>query len=231
MKTRRYFITGFAILLPLALTIAIVLFIINLLTGPFLDIVEGILDYYGLLQDDIGIFTAKQVQNFISKTLILVFLMAFTIGLGWLARWVVVHYMIKTGDYIIHRIPFINTVYMTFQDVFETIFKNKSSSFKQVVILPFPNPDSKTLGLVTREEVDCGGGDKRTAVFVPTTPNPTSGYLLMLKEEDLIYIDISVEDALKYIISCGVILMPFNKLSRKEAHARIHELEMEEEDR
>ncbi len=229
MKRKRYFITGLAILLPLALTIAIVLFVINLLTGPFLGLVQGIMNYYNFMQDGFLIFTGPQLQKFLSKILILIFLIFFTIGLGWLTRWVVVHYMLKTGDYIIHRIPFVNALYITFQDVFKTIFKSETSSFKQVVIIPFPNPDCKTLGLVTKEDIHFGEEKKRVAVFVPTTPNPTSGYLLLLKEEDLTYIDISVEDALKYVISCGVILMPFTKMSRDEAKARIRALEMQEE--
>ncbi len=229
MKRKQYFITGLAILLPLALTIVIVLFIINVLTGPFLGLVQGIMNYYNFMQDGFWIFTGPQLQKFLSKILILIFLIFFTIGLGWLTRWVVVHYMLKTGDFIIHRIPFVNTLYITFQDVFKTIFKSHTSSFKQVVIIPFPNPESKTLGLVTKEDILFDGNNKRVAVFVPTTPNPTSGYLLLLKEEDLTYIDISVEEALKYVISCGVILMPFTKISRDEARAKMQALEMQEE--
>ncbi|NGX58247.1 MAG: hypothetical protein K940chlam3_01152 [Chlamydiae bacterium] len=220
---RKYFITGFAILLPLALTVAIVMFVVNLLTGPFLGLVKGVMEYYNILQKGFLFISGEQLQLLLSKILILLFLGFFTILIGILTRWFVINYLIKLGDKILHRIPFINTLYITFQDVFQTIFRSESSSFKQVVILPFPNRDSKTLGLVTCEEIAVSENDKRVAVFVPTTPNPTSGYLLMVKEDDLIYLDLSVEDALKYVISCGVILMPFKAISPKEAHQRIHE--------
>jgi len=226
---RKSFITGIAILLPLALTIAIVIFLVNLLTGPFLGIVQGVMDYYNILPDGFWIFSSKQIKLWLSKVLILVFLALFTVLVGILTRWFVVHSLIKMGDYILHRIPFFNTLYITFQDVFQTIFQSKTSSFKQVVMLPFPNPDSKTVGLVTREEISVAKGDKRVAVFVPTTPNPTSGYLLLVQEKDLIYLDLSVEDALKYVISCGVIMMPFKKITIDEAHERMHALDLEEE--
>jgi len=219
---KKSFITGIAILLPLALTVVIVIFLVNLLTGPFLGLVQGVMDYYNILPSGFWIFSSEQIKLWLSKVLILVFLLLFTVLLGILTRWFVVHSLIKMGDYILHRIPFVNTLYITFQDVFQTIFHSKTSSFKQVVMLPFPNPDSKTIGLVTREEISVSEGDKRVAVFVPTTPNPTSGYLLLMQEKDLVYLDLSVEDALKYVISCGVIMMPFKKISIQEAHERMH---------
>jgi len=226
---RKSFITGIAILLPLALTVAIVIFLVNLLTGPFLGIVQGVMDYDNILPDGFWVFSSEQVKVWLSKILILILLFLFTVLLGVLTRWFVVHSLIKMGDYILHRIPFFNTLYITFQDVFQTIFHSKTSSFKQVVMVPFPNPDSKTIGLVTREELSVSKGDKRVAIFVPTTPNPTSGYLLLMQEKDIFYLDLSVEDALKYVISCGVIMMPFKKISIEEAHERMHALEIEED--
>lgn len=210
---RKYFITGLAILLPLALTIAIVIFMVNLLTGPFLGLVKGVMEYYHILQNGFLFISGEQLTLILSKILILVFLILMTIAVGFLTQWFVVNTMIRYGDKILHRIPFFNTLYITFQEVFQTIFQSKTTSFKQVVMIPFPNPDTKTLGLVTSEKISIEGKGTRVAVFVPTTPNPTSGYLLMIKEEDLIYLDLSVEEALKYVISCGVILMPFKAIS------------------
>jgi len=226
---RKSFITGIAILLPLALTIAIVIFLVNLLTGPFLGLVQGFMDYYNILPQGFWIFSSEQIKVLLSKLLILVFLGFFTILLGMLTRWFVVKSAIKMGDYVLHRIPFINTLYITFQDVFQTIFHSKTSSFKQVVMLPFPNLDSKTIGLVTRENISVSKSDSRVAVFVPTTPNPTSGYLLLMQEKDLVYLDLSVEEALKYVISCGVVMMPFQKIDIHEAHERMHAIDLDEE--
>jgi uncharacterized membrane protein len=101
--------------------------------------------------------------------------------------------------------------------VIKTIFGTTTRSFKQVVLVPFPNKETYSLGLVTREEIPAfkGGEEKELiAVFVPTTPNPTSGFLMMFEAEDLVFLDMRVEDAFKYIISCGVIMSPFVKVPR-----------------
>lgn len=220
---KKYFITGLAILLPVALTIVIVLFFYNLLTSPFLDFVEGLLDRFQILQDGFWVFNAHQIKVFISRLLIFVFLFLFTLLLGALTRWYVLNWLLGKGEYVLARIPIVNSLYTTFKDLSHTIFTSDATGFKQVVLLPFPHPESQTLGLVTKEEIIVEGGMKRVAVFVPTTPNPTSGYLLLIKPEDLIYLDLQVEEALKYIISCGVVLVPLKKITAEEAKRRLLE--------
>lgn len=219
---KKYFITGLVILLPLALTFVIVLFMINLLTDPFVEIVQSFLDRYGLLDQDFLFLSSEQIQYVVSQVLILVSLFFFTVLLGFIARLFFFHYVIKAWDYIIHKIPFIRSVYKTCQDVINTILQSDTKSFKQVVIVPFPNPESHSIGLVTRENlpgIPSKSGQKMVAVFVPTTPNPTSGYLVMFEEDSIVYLDMKVEEALKYIISCGVILNePFKRITKEEAH-------------
>jgi uncharacterized membrane protein len=219
---RKYFITGLVLLLPLALTFIIVLFLFNLLTEPFVGIVQGIFNYYGLFQNGVLFLSAGQIQLVISRIVILILLFFFTALLGLFTRLVFMHYIIRFWDYLLHKIPFVRTIYKTCQDVISTIFKSDTSSFKQVVIVPFPYPEPHSVGLVTRENfngVPERLGTDRVAVFVPTTPNPTSGFLMMFEAKDLIYLDMSVEDAFKYIISCGVIASPFRAITREEAIA------------
>jgi uncharacterized membrane protein len=118
------------------------------------------------------------------------------------------------------KIPFINGVYKACRDIIQTLFANKSNSFKQVVLVPFPSPGVFAIGLVTNENIagiDASQEKSYVAVFVPTTPNPTSGFLMMFKEEQLIYLDMKVEEALKYVISCGVIATPLNPVTKEEA--------------
>ena len=115
----------------------------------------------------------------------------------------------RLGDKILHRIPIINTVYKTTQDIINTLFVSDKDTFKQVVMVPFPRPDVFVLGLVARDSPQiCSqtAGEDLVSVFVPTTPNPTTGFLLMFKRADLVPIDMRPEDAVKYIISCGVIV-------------------------
>lgn len=218
---RKYFLTGLAILLPLALTVFIVTFLVNLFTAPFIGIVKPILASLDLFQNGLLFLTADQLLQYVSQALIIVFLFGVTLMLGFLTRWFVVHYFIRLGDYILHRIPLVNTVYKTSQDVIKTIFTGGTKSFKQVALVPFPHSSTRSIGLVTREEVTGSEGEKLVAVFVPTTPNPTSGFLMMFKREDTVFLDMAVEDAFKYIISCGVIASPFNPLDGEAGNTTI----------
>lgn len=210
---KKYFITGLVILLPVTLTLAVVLFIFNFLTEPFLGLTKAILEHYGLGSSGFLFLNAEQLQNFISKILVLLALFTFTLFLGALGRKFLVHYMIRAWEYCVHRIPLVSSIYKACQDVIKTIFASKSSAFKQVVMVKFPNADTHTIGLVTREELpglEQTVGANLVVVFVPTTPNPTSGFLTIFKKEDVIPLDMSIEDAFKYVISCGVIMAPFN---------------------
>ena len=113
------------------------------------------------------------------------------------------------GDSILNRIPIVNTVYKTTQDIIKTLFVSDKNTFKQVVMVPFPREDIFVLGLIAREspETCCNAiKNELISVLVPTTPNPTTGFLLMVKKSDLIHIDMKPEEAIKYIVSCGVIV-------------------------
>ena len=138
----------------------------------------------------------------------LTMLFFFTVLLGFLARAVFFRWLLSMYDYVFHRIPVIKTIYKATQQIINTIFGSASKSFKQVVMVPFPLHGAYCIGLVSGEapySCDKTLGSKLLSIFVPTTPNPTSGFLMMYKEEEVIYIDMKVEDAVKYIISCGVI--------------------------
>ncbi|MBS4169163.1 DUF502 domain-containing protein [Parachlamydia sp. AcF125] len=213
---KKSFITGLVILLPLATTLFVVNFAFNFLTGPFAGVLYPLFNYYNLFNEGFLFLTAERTRQYVSQLLVLLFLFSFTLALGAIARWFFVHYLIQVWDLILYRIPIVRTIYKTCQDVIKTIFTSESKSFKQVVMVPFPNPESFALGLVTKEDLPGMGPHQNplVAVFIPTTPNPTSGFLLMLKKEDLVYLDMKVEDAFKYIISCGVIQTPFTAISR-----------------
>lgn len=210
---KKYFITGLVILLPLALTFAIVTFIFNLLTEPFVDIFKSIFSYFGLFTNGFLFFSADQLQKYISQLLILVLLFFGTVGLGILARWFFVHYLIRFWEYVLNKIPFIRSVYKTCQDIITTIFSPDGTTFKKVVLVPFPTKETMAIGFLSRTGLPSlgKGAQSYSAVFVPAAPNPTSGFLLMFPEADVIYLDMKVEDALKYVISCGVIYAPFSK--------------------
>lgn len=217
---KKHFITGLVILLPLALTIAIVGFVFNFLTVPFLGIVKTVFDHYHLFDEGFFLLNANQIQNLVAQFLILISLFFIVIGLGFIARWFLFKTFMKVAEYVVRRIPLVSSIYKTCQDVIKTFFTSKTNSFKQVVLVRFPNPSTYAIGLITREEIPCLANTSQSdavAVFVPTTPNPTSGFLIMLKPSELIYLNMKVEDAFKYIISCGVISPDFTTTSKQEA--------------
>lgn len=215
---KKLFATGLVILLPLALTLVVVIFVFNFLTQPFLGLTRAIMEHYGLLDTGFLFLSASQLQTAVSQVLILVTLFLFTVALGFIARWFFFHYFIRFWESLIQRIPLVSSIYNACKDVIKTIFASKSSAFKQVVMVRFPNADTLTIGLVTREDFSNPSLDSDTnylVVFVPTTPNPTSGFLTIVKKEDAVHLDMTIEEAFKYIISCGVIMPPFRESSTK----------------
>ncbi|NGX28559.1 MAG: hypothetical protein K940chlam1_00741 [Candidatus Anoxychlamydiales bacterium] len=208
---KKYFITGLVILLPLTLTILIVAFVVNFLTKPFMGLVVKILTQTRVQQIHTHILSSEQVIRYGSQIIILIGLFLFTLVLGIFARWFIFKALIKISDKVLHKIPLVNKVYKTTQEIVKTLFITDKDSFKQVVMAPFPYKGLYSLGLVSRPSPEtCSNAvnEELISVFVPTTPNPTTGFLLLFKKDDLIYLDMKTEDAIKYIVSCGVIVPP-----------------------
>jgi len=216
---KKYFITGLVILLPLAVTVGIIAFILDLLTKPFIGWVSDFLQRFHLWQKGFLFLTPSQIVKYGSQILIVACLILFTICLGIVTRWVFVKSIFKLSDRILHRIPLVSKVYKTTQEVIKTILTTGSTSFKQVVMAPFPQGGSYVIGLVSRESPKiCSNqvGAPLISVLIPTTPNPTTGFLIMYKKDDLIFLNLTVEDAIKYIVSCGMITPPPTTLSSEE---------------
>lgn len=208
---KKYFITGLVILLPLTLTIWIVAFAVNFLTKPFLGLA------FKFFSDTVTKMH-PQLLKYGSQIIILIALLLFTVLLGILARWFIFTGLIKLSDKILHKIPLINKVYKTTQDIIKTLFITDKNSFKQVVMVPFPYKGLYSLGFVSRKAPDtCSEAVNKEliSVFVPTTPNPTTGFIILFKKEQIIFLDMKPEEGIKYIVSCGV-LVPQPKKAKKK---------------
>lgn len=205
---KKYFITGLLILLPLAVTIAIVVFIVNFFTHPFIGIVSSFIETLVPKNAHLLVLKYEDVVRYTSQLLILITIFVFTLFLGMIARWFFIKSLINLGDSILHRIPIINKVYKTSQEIIKTLFASDKDSFKQVVLVPFPNDHSYVMGLVSRESPKtCNDSSNKNliSILVPTAPNPTTGYLLLYDKEKVVPIDMKTEDAIKFIVSCGVV--------------------------
>ncbi len=217
---KKYFITGLVILLPLTITVLIVIFVVNLLTKPFMGFVVKVLSQTKIQEIHTHILSSEQIVRYGSQILILIGLFLLTLLLGLFGRWFLFNALMKISDKILHKIPLVNKVYKTTQDIVKTLFITDKNSFKQVVMAPFPYKGLNSIGFVSRTSPETCRKAANTdliSVFIPTTPNPTTGFLLMFKKEDLIFLDMKTEDALKYIVSCGVITPDNKTIEQQEA--------------
>ncbi len=205
---KKYFLTGLVILLPVAITIAVIHYLINFFTTPFVHLVSTFLRT--------TYFTASEfVIVALSKCLILICLFFFILGLGMLTRWFVVQAIVNIGDRILQKIPFINAVYKTTKEIIKSVFSSDTGAFKRVVLVPFPRKDIWALGLIAGDSPSACSrslGSSLITVLIPTTPSPISGFLLMYRPEELIYLDMKPEQAIKYIISCGTLTPHHQKI-------------------
>jgi uncharacterized membrane protein len=211
---KKTFITGVILLLPFILTLMLVSFLFNLLTTPFVGVVSSFFNHYELFQKGFFLFNEAQITIFFSRVMILLLLVLFTIGVGFIGRYVFVNSLIHFWEGVLYKIPFVRSIYKMCKDVMNTVMATETRSFKQVVLVPFPSVLSQVVGLVTQENIPSHVGEEMMAVFVPTTPNPTSGFLMLYKKSDVTPLDMPIEEAFKYIISCGVILSSINVVDK-----------------
>lgn len=202
------FKTGLAILLPITFTLLIVSALINFLTQPFLHSTQMWLTDH-LFQVPFFWISPVTLNTFISKILILFCLMAFTLLIGLIGKLFLMNYFLRLGDSLFSHVPVVNKIYKACQDVVYSLFSSSSKSFSQVVLVPYPHAGHLTLGLVTQNRVRIGEQMDLVPVFIPGTPNPTVGFILMFKKEQLFYVDMTVEAAMKCIVSCGVVVSDF----------------------
>lgn len=198
---KKHFVTGLATLLPLLLTTIIVLWVVGFLTKPFMGLVEPLLQHFDL-DKPIGFLNAREVLLYTSRFLVLIFLFVVTLLIGLLIEWYVLHRMIALGDWIIHRIPFVGKVYKSSQEVITRVLNKEATNFKKVVLVPFPHQNSKALAFITN---DAAIKEGTATVFLPGAPNPLMGFLLSFPQTQVIETDIAVDEALRFMVSCGAL--------------------------
>ncbi len=117
--------------------------------------------------------------------------------------------LVRWWEALLHRIPVVRSVYQSVKQISDTVFSPSGQAFRQAVLVQYPRQRSWTIGFLTGTpggEIAGHLGDEMVSLYVPTTPNPTSGFFLMVPKADVIELDMSVEDALKYLISMGVVV-------------------------
>jgi len=141
--------------------------------------------------------------------LILVVILVFVVGL--LTRNFIGRKIVHLGENIVDRIPLVRILYTGVKQLLEPLFLQKTNGFKRVALIEYPRRGVHVIGFVTGEskgEVQNKTSKNMMNVFVPTTPNPTSGFYILIPEDEVVYLNMSVEDAFKLIISGGIVSPP-----------------------
>ena len=192
-KMRSNFITGFFVVLPTVITLWIIWFFISKIIAISLKILPANISFYA--------------KAFWSTFIILLSILVIIL-IGLTARNIIGRKLLGWAEKLIHRIPVVKWVYETVKKISEIFLDQKLKIFEKVVIVEYPRKGIYSLGFVTAK---IGKGiipqetEPHVNVFIPTTPNPTSGFLIILPEKDVIPVDISIESAMRYIISIGTI--------------------------
>lgn len=128
--------------------------------------------------------------------------------------------LLKLGERVVNRMPVVRSIYSALKQIFETVFASSSTSFRQVVLVEYPRRGSWTVAFLANDaqgELERRFAVPSIGVYVPTTPNPTSGFLLFVPRDDVVFLDMTVEEAMKYVISVGTAVPPDRRAPQTDA--------------
>ncbi|QAU33403.1 DUF502 domain-containing protein [Janthinobacterium sp. 17J80-10] len=215
---RKYFLTGLLILVPLAITLWVLNLVIGTMDQSLLLLPESLRLQMLMMLPEAWRPEAKPPYRIPGLGVILTLLVVLLTGLA--ARNFIGRRVVVLWESILVRIPVVNSIYTAVKQVSDTLFSPSGNAFRKAVLVQYPHQGSWTIAFLT----GVPGGDvanhlqgEYISVYVPTTPNPTSGFFLMMRKSDTVELDMSVDAALKYIVSMGLVMPePVDKKARKE---------------
>ena len=197
-KFRDNFITGIIVILPIVLTLW-------LLAAAYNAVNEGILN--PLIK-----YFAPRLTNvyleYTARTIVLLVLIMLVVLMGFATRIIFIRKVFAAGEKIFFKVPMIGKVYVTMKQISKAFLGERKGIFKAPVLVEYPRKGVHSIGFLTSEakgEIQRKTNKKLVNVFIPTTPNPTSGILLLVPEDEIVDLSMSVEEAMKLIISGGVV--------------------------
>ena len=205
---KKYLLAGLLVWLPLAVTIWVLQAVLGLLDGVFVWLLNGT-----------QAVLPAGAQSFIELLrripgLGVLFMLVGLLLTGIFATNIVGQWALRQGHRLLSKIPIVKSIYSSVQQVSDTLFSISGNAFREAVLVQYPRAGCWTIAFVTGKP---GGEaarylpDDSLSVYVPTTPNPTSGFFLMLARADVIPLTMSVDAALKYVISMGVVAPPMGR--------------------
>ncbi len=203
MHIRKYLITGLLVWLPLVITVWVVMWLVGLLDGIF----GGVLWGAEVVLPVASLPVIERLRSMHGLGVLLVFVILLVTGA--LVSNVAGRWMVRQWDRLFTAIPFVKSIYSSVKKVSNTLFSSDGNAFRKAMLVQYPRAGSWTIAFQTGTpsgEVAGHLGPDFVSVYVPTTPNPTSGFFLMLPRADVVELDMSVDEALTYVISMGAVV-------------------------
>lgn len=204
---RASFLTGLVVVLPIGLTIYLIWTVIGWIDGWILPLIPGPWKPDVLVREIFGPDATIPVRG----VGVVVFLV-FTVFIGWIAKGLLGRSLLHWAERLVDRMPVVRSIYAGIKQIAETVFAQSETNFERACLVQYPKEDIWAIGFVStrakgelQAKLNAHGYRDVISVFLPTTPNPTSGFLLYVAEEDVIYLDMKIEDAAKLIISAGLV--------------------------
>ena len=192
---KKNLIAGLLVTIPAALTYMILSFVITRVDKAMKPVITGILGFENI----------KFMEDWHIPGMGFLFLSIFIIAVGLVGTNFIGKKVVAMGEKLLHKIPVVRAIYTSIKKVVETVSLTETPSFQKMVLITYPREPLKTLGIVCCDTPEgISGSKKMLNVFVPTSPNPTTGFLFMLPEKDTQPLEMSVEEGLKMIISFGM---------------------------
>ncbi|MEP1767433.1 MAG: DUF502 domain-containing protein [Sulfitobacter sp.] len=206
-RARGNFLTGLVVIAPVGLTIWLIWSVVGWIDGFVLPLVPANYHPDRLIQDYLGLDPTVQIN--IRGIGVVIFLL-FTMLVGWIAKGLIGRSFIRFAESLVERTPVVRSIYSGIKQISETIFAQNERSFEKACLIEYPRKGIWAIGFISTDakgeiaaRTDTSGA--MMSVFLPTTPNPTSGFLLFLPARDVIELDMSVEDSAKLVISAGLV--------------------------
>ena len=201
---RKAFVTGLLFCLPVSLTIYIIVWLVNFLASPARGGLKYFLHFFGVDLPATPLFNA-------AVTIVAAFIVAVAIAfIGFVSRNLFGRFFIGLLEKLLHRLPMVRSIYSAIKQIIDTFsVGGKEETFSRAVMVEFPRRDCWTVGFLTHEgetEFSRLAGTALVHVFVPTTPNPTGGYMIFVPANEIKPLDVSVADAMKMIVSGGALI-------------------------
>ena len=206
---RNSFLTGLVVIAPVALTIWLIWSVIGWIDGFVLPFIPNLYHPDNILNTIFGQDVAINIRG-----LGVVVFLLFTTFVGWIAKGFLGRSLIRFGENLVRRMPVVRSIYSGVKQIAETVFAQSDRSFEKACLIEYPRKGIWAIGFISTDakgevKYKVKAKSDLLSVFVPTTPNPTSGFMLFFPRSDVIELDMSIEDAAKLVISAGLVYPPY----------------------